>query len=119
LLFEGCCTWQSYTDEFCRTLARAAAFGVTYVIFGDIMFEAHKAWTERVCASQKLTSIQPIWGESTADLAREFVNIGGHARMVTVCLPLLDETWLGCELTLDVELQDPSPSNRAGCRPGG
>ena len=101
-VFEGHCTWDSYTDEFCRALAHTAEHGVTHIIFGDIMFDAHKAWTERVCARHGLVSVQPIWGLSTDDLAREFIRRGGQAQLVTVRPPLLDETWLGRTLTLDL-----------------
>jgi diphthine-ammonia ligase len=98
----GRCTWESYTVEFSRALRRAAELGSTHVIFGDIMFDSHREWTERVCHAEGLTAVQPIWGEPTARLAREFVESGGVARLVTVRPPLLDETWLGRTLTLDV-----------------
>jgi uncharacterized protein (TIGR00290 family) len=96
---SGRCSWETYTGEFSRALESMIAAGVTHVIFGDIMFDSHREWTERVCASRGLVAVQPIWGESTASLAREFVDIGGEARLVTVRPPLLDESWLGRPLT--------------------
>lgn len=97
----GRCTWDTYTLEFSRALGSAAELGVTHVVFGDIMFDAHREWTERVCGVEGLVAVQPIWGEPTAQVAREFVESGGTARLVTVRPPLLDETWLGRILTLD------------------
>ena len=46
-------------------LASAAALDVTHVIFGDIMFDAHRAWNERVCAAHGLTAVLPIWNGFT------------------------------------------------------
>ena len=79
-----------------------AALGVTHVVFGDIMFDAHREWTERVCASAGLIAVQPIWGEPTHALAREFLATGSQATLVTVRPQLLDSSWLGRELSLDV-----------------
>jgi diphthine-ammonia ligase len=101
-MLTGHCTWDTYTGEFSRVLRGATERGVTHVIFGDIMFDSHREWTERVCRAEGLTAVQPIWGEPTSRLAREFVGAGGTARLVTVRPPLLDETWLGRTLTPDV-----------------
>ena len=79
----GRCSWASYTDEYSRVLASASALGITHVIFGDIMGEAHRAWDERVCAQHGLTPVLPIWGESTADLVAEFITSGSTAIIVT------------------------------------
>jgi uncharacterized protein (TIGR00290 family) len=99
VMLTGRCTWETYTAEFSGVLRQAADRGVTHVIFGDIMFDSHREWTERVCQGEGLTAVQPIWGESTRELAREFVESGGTARLVTVRPPVLDDTWLGRTLT--------------------
>ena len=101
-ILTGQCTWDTYTAEFSRVLRDAATRGVTHVIFGDIMFDSHREWTDRVCRAEGLTAVQPIWGEPTSRLAREFVEGGGVARLVTVRPPLLDDAWLGRTLTSDV-----------------
>lgn len=98
----GRCTWADYTEEYIRVLGQTAAMGITHVIFGDIMFDAHREWTERVCAAAGLTAVQPIWGEPTSSLAREFVESGAVAQLVTVRPPILDDTWLWRPLTLDL-----------------
>ena len=61
----------------------AAALGVTHVIFGDIMGDAHRAWDERVCAQHGLTPVLPIWGEPTRALVEEFIASGSTAVIVT------------------------------------
>jgi uncharacterized protein (TIGR00290 family) len=112
------CTWHSYTDEFSRALEGIAASGVTHVVFGDIMFDTHREWTEKVCHARGLTAVQPIWGESTSRLALEFVDMGGEARLVTVRPPMLDESWLGRrftrELLADLERVGADPCGENG-----
>jgi diphthine-ammonia ligase len=100
-VFEGC-DWPSYTSAFERAVARAAALGCTHVIFGDIFEDTHREWTERVCATAGLTAVQPLWGESTGALVREFIDRGGEARLVTVREEHLDASWLGRPLSLAV-----------------
>jgi diphthine-ammonia ligase len=103
----GNCTWDTYTVEFCDVLRRLNEYGITHVIFGDIMFASHRAWNERVCATGKLTPVLPLWGEPTDRLLHEFLESGGDARLVTVRADCLDESWLGRRLTADLvpELQ--------------
>ena len=46
---------------------------ITHVIFGDIMYDANREFPERVCAAAGLTAVEPLWGEPTERLYREFV----------------------------------------------
>lgn len=92
------CTWESYDAAFDRALARAAADGITHVIFGDILFDEHRAWAERLSAGRGLTAVEPLWKESTTDLYRSFLASGTRARIVTVRSSRLDESFLGRDL---------------------
>lgn len=96
------CSWQTYTDQYIALLAQVKQNDVTHVIFGDILGETHREWNERVCARHELTAVMPLWGESTLLLAQDFIARGGEALLVTVRPPMLDETWLG--KTLDLEM---------------
>ena len=98
-LFTERCSWQSYTDQYLQLLDRLTPHGVTHMIFGDIIGDSHREWNERVCAARGLTPVMPLWGEPTRQLAEEFIDRGGEARLVTVRPPQLDESWLG--MTLD------------------
>lgn len=92
------CTWDSYDAAFDRALARAASAGVTHVIFGDILFDEHRQWAERLSAGRGLIAIEPLWKESTTDLYRSFLASGTRARIVTVRSSKLDESFLGRDL---------------------
>jgi uncharacterized protein (TIGR00290 family) len=94
-LYTERCSWPTYTDQYVRLLDRLKPHGITHMVFGDIIGDAHREWNERVCAAHGLTAVMPLWGESTRQLAEEFLERGGEARLVTVRPPLLDESWLG------------------------
>jgi diphthine-ammonia ligase len=95
------CSWETYTQAYEHVLARAAAKGISHVIFGDVMFDAHRAWNERVCAQRGLVPVLPLWGQSTAVLVAEFLATGSVAVIVTARASHLDVSWLGRTLTLD------------------
>jgi len=93
--FIGRCTWQTYDRTFSETLAALASERVTHVVFGDILFEEHRQWAERMCAPLGLTAVEPLWGLSTDTLFREWVDSGSDAVIVTARAEFLDESWLG------------------------
>jgi uncharacterized protein (TIGR00290 family) len=95
-------SWTTYEDGYLHALLEARALGISHVIFGDIMYDSNREFPERVCAVSGLTAVEPLWGEPTADLYREFVLTGADARIVTVRDNVLDASWLGRRLTLDV-----------------
>jgi diphthine-ammonia ligase len=93
-------SWETYNDAFESGLAELAAAGITHVIFGDIMFDSHREWTEQRCAAAGMTAVQPIWGEPTDRLVREFLASGSEALIVTARAQFLDQSWLGRPLSL-------------------
>jgi diphthine-ammonia ligase len=97
-----CCGWETYDDAFDRGLAEAADLGVTHVIFGDILFDEHRQWAERLCARRGLTAVEPLWKIPTLELYRSFIGLGGRARIVTVRSSKLDDSYLGRELIEDL-----------------
>lgn len=96
------CAWETYDSAFDRALAEAAVMGVTHVVFGDILFDEHREWAERLSAGRGLTAIEPLWKESTTDLYRKFLESGTRARIVTVRSSKLDESFLGRDLAEDL-----------------
>ncbi len=89
-------TWESYESEFSRLLTRASReLRATHVVFGDVFPEPHRQWVERVCGGCQLTAVEPLWGEPTESLIREFLSRGGEAIITTVRDEALDSNWLG------------------------
>ncbi|RPI49165.1 MAG: adenine nucleotide alpha hydrolase [Acidobacteria bacterium] len=96
------CAWETYDAAFDRALAEAAALGVTHVIFGDILFDEHRDWAERLSGGRGLEAVEPLWKQSTTDLYRDFLASGTSARIVTVRSSKLDESYLGRDLAEDL-----------------
>jgi diphthine-ammonia ligase len=101
-LFVGRGSWEGYEAAYRDTLSRARTFGITHVIFGDIMYDSNREFPERVCAAEQLAAVEPLWGEPTDSLYREFVSTGADARIVTVRDGALGPEWLGRRLTDDL-----------------
>ena len=96
------CTWDTYNAAFAAALHDVRSMDVTHVVFGDIMFDDHRQWAERICGDSGMTAVEPIWGEPTDLMLREFLAHGGEAVIVTVRANLLDESWLGKTLSLEL-----------------
>jgi diphthine-ammonia ligase len=97
-LICGYASWQTYEGEFTRILRELQGRGFGNVIFGDIFLADHKLWVERVCGAIGLEAHEPLWQEPTDALFREFIEIGGQARIVAARATALDQSWLGREL---------------------
>lgn len=96
--FSQQCAWKTYNEAFDRALADVVAIGVTHVIFGDILFDEHREWAERMARGRGLVAVEPLWKQSTTDLYRDFLASGARARIVTVRASKLDESFLGRDL---------------------
>src|SRR5205823_4892035 len=98
-LVSGRGSWKTYEHEFKRLLRELARTGFSHLIFGDIFLDEHKIWVERVCRECSLQAVEPLWGESTTQLFREFLATGAQAEIVATKAVLLDEEWLGATLS--------------------
>jgi diphthine-ammonia ligase len=103
--FIGRCTWDTYSDVYQRVLHDVAATGVTHVIFGDILFDEHRRWAERMCEGAGLTAVEPLWGESTDSLFDEWTASPADAMIVSARAEHLDASWLGRRLTAGMALE--------------
>ena len=88
-------THVDYNAAFLDALGELARDGITHVIFGDILFDEHRAWAEAQCAAHGLTAVEPLFGSSTTDLFHEWTASGADAIIVTARAAFLDESWLG------------------------
>jgi len=91
----GRCTWDTYDRQFSNALGTLAADGITHVVFGDILFDEHRQWAERMCEPHGLVAVEPLFGCSTTQLFHEWIAGRGEARIVTARCQFFDETWLG------------------------
>ncbi len=88
-------TRDTYETEFINTLKELKKKGVTAGIFGDIDFQPHREWDEKVCAAVGITPQLPLWQEDQTKLMEEFIDAGFKSVVVAVKADLLGKEILG------------------------
>ncbi len=88
----------NYEAEFKSALLALKQRGITSGVFGDIDFNAHREWIDRVCGGVGVTPYLPLWLENQEKLLREFIGLGFVAVIVATRADILGEEWLGRKL---------------------
>lgn len=88
-------TGTSYEAEFKNALLAFKQEGITLGVFGDIDFNAHRQWIERVCSAGSVTPILPLWGQDHEEILKGFIQLGFESVVVATKADLLGEEWLG------------------------
>ncbi len=115
-------TGDNYEAEFKKMLFTLKQDGIEGGVFGDIDFDEHRQWVERVCGEVNITPHLPLWGESQDKILRDFVALGFEAVVVVARADLFGEEWLGRKVDLDFlklldelrETKDITPCGEAG-----
>ena len=95
-------SWDTYEAEFKRALSGLKDKGIEAGIFGDIDFEEHREWVERVSRESGLEAVLPLWGEKNREnLIEELIEAGFEAVVVATKKNLLGPQWLGRRIDRD------------------
>jgi len=85
-----------YAEEFkegVRTLADS--IDIAGMIFGDIYLDEHLAWVEGICGDLGIRAVEPLWGQDTSALIREFVSVGFRSVIIAGKADSIDREWIG------------------------
>ena len=115
-------TWDNYEAEFKSMLRTFKQEGVNGGVFGDIDFEEHRQWVERVCQEVDIVPHLPLWGESQNKILRDFIDLGFEAVIIATKADLFGREWLGQMIDLNFikhldelkEIKDITPCGEAG-----
>ena len=88
-------THETYEAVFVETLKEFKREGIEGGVFGDIDFNAHREWIERVCKKAGITPHLPLWLNDQSKLMEEFIDAGFKSVVVAVKAELLGKEVLG------------------------
>lgn len=91
--------------------------GIRTALFGDISNEAVRAGRDEKLALAGMRGAFPLWGASSEDVAREFIDCGFKAIVTCVDAAVLDESFVGRQL--DRSFFEDLPSSVDRCGEGG
>ncbi len=83
-----------YLERFRQTLL-TGALDATVIAFGDIFLQDLRLWRERSFATMGVTSLFPLWGGDSLELAAELRSRGFSAVLCCVNGAHLDKSFLG------------------------
>ena len=89
------CPNEIYEARMGEAVAKAAADGVTHMIFGDLFLEDIRAYREQKLAGTGITPVFPLWQRPTVPLAQAMIDSGLEAYLATVDLKKLPAEFAG------------------------
>ncbi|KYG81440.1 uncharacterized protein (TIGR00290 family) [Roseivirga ehrenbergii] len=117
LSIPGEVTMPEYDRLMSEKMEDFKAQGITHSIFGDIFLEDLKEYREKRLAEVGLKGHFPLWKRNTADLVREFIDLGFKTMLVSVDGSKLDKSFAG--QIIDHDLLKELPSNVDPCGENG
>lgn len=93
---------ETYNELINRKMQQMVLGGYTHAAFGDIFLEDLKAYREKMLATQGIQAVFPIWKRDTRELYLEFLEKGFRTVIVCINNSLLDDSFLGAELSFDL-----------------
>jgi uncharacterized protein (TIGR00290 family) len=91
------CPNEEYEAAMTAACRRAVDAGVEDIAFGDLFLRDVREYRERSLAGTGLAAVFPAWGLETAALAREMIDAGVRARVVSVDTSALPAAFAGRE----------------------
>jgi diphthine-ammonia ligase len=88
----------NYEAEFKAMLRDFKEEGIDGGVFGDIDFNEHREWIERVCRYADIVPHLPLWEQQQDKLLKEFIDLGFEAVVVSAKADLFGEEILGRKL---------------------
>lgn len=108
---------EQYREIMIRTMGVIQTQGVTHSIFGDIFLEDLRKYREDQLKASGMEAVFPLWKQNTADLIREFLDLGFKTIVTCVNETYLDQSFAG--RIIDESFIDDLPGNVDPCGENG
>lgn len=86
---------EEYEARFIEMVKGFTQEGITGGVFGDIDFNAHREWIERVCNKAGVTPYLPLWLNDQEKLLGEFIDAGFKSVVIAVKAEIFGQDVLG------------------------
>jgi len=96
------CPNEVYEERMRSALAAPPLDDVAVIAFADLFLEDIRAYREERLALAGRRALFPVWGRDTAVLAREFIEVGFEAVLVSVDPSQLDASFVGRSFDLEL-----------------
>ena len=91
-------TNDNYETVFIDILRDFRREGIEGGVFGDIEYDLHREWDEKVCRQADIKPYLPLWQEDQEALVNEFIDVGFESVIITVKGEFFGEEMLGKKL---------------------
>ena len=94
-------TRETYEAEYKSAIRSIKREGISSGVFGDIDFNAHREWLEKLCKDTEITLYLPLWEEIQDKLIWEFINAGFVSIVVAAKSDFFGQDILGRVVDID------------------
>ena len=94
-------TRETYETVFKKTIRDLKQDEISGGVFGDIDFNEHRQWIERVCRETGIIPYLPLWEESQDKIMRDFINLGFESIVVAAKSDFFGKDILGRKVDMD------------------
>lgn len=92
---------EDYGEAMTRAVGHFRQQGVTHFIFGDIFLHDVRSYREAQLAPLGIEVVEPLWGRSSAEVMRDFLDSGLRTVVVTTMADGLGAAAVGREIDRD------------------
>jgi len=115
-------TNDNYESVFIDMLRDFKREGIEGGVFGDIDYDPHREWDEKVCRQADIKPYLPLWKKDQKALMQEFIDAGFESVIITVKSEFFGEEMLGTKVDKDfvkhmeelAKTKDITPAGEAG-----
>ena len=93
---------KNYDSTMSKAVQHFKELGVKHFIFGDIFLSDVKAYRESKLNPLEIEVVEPLWEKTSQEVIDDFLRSGIKSKIIVTQADLLDETYIGKDLTADL-----------------
>ncbi len=93
---------KNYDPKMSEAVHHFKELGVKHFIFGDIFLSDVKAYRESKLQPLGIEVVEPLWEKTSQEVIDDFLASGIQSKIIVTQADLLDETYIGKDLTADL-----------------